>query len=81
MSTKSTVFSQNLSQNLAENEIDKLFYSNIPELKEEMLCVDNWIKLKNMNKVIMNEQEIEEYNKSSIKSVISIKDLENHKES
>ena len=81
MSTKSTIFSQKISGNLVENEVDKLFYSNIPELKAEMLCVDNWIKLNNMNKVIMNEQEIEEYNKSSVKTVTPIKDLENYKRS
>ena len=42
------------SQNLSPNKVDKLFYSNIPELKEEMLIAKNWIKSSDMNKVIMN---------------------------
>ena len=77
MITESTVFSQNLSK----NEADKLFYSNISELKEEMLCANYWIKLSNMNKVIMSKKDIESYNKSSLTTVGSIVDLENYKDS
>ncbi len=76
MITEANAFSQNLSP----RETDKLFYSNIPELKEEMLCASYWTKLSGTNKVIMNSQEIEAYNKSSIRTVAPIVDLENYKE-
>lgn len=76
MITESTVSSQELSK----NKEDKPFYSNIPELKEKMLYASYWIKLNGMDKVIMNTQDIEAYNKSNIKTVAAIVDLENYRE-
>lgn len=69
-----------LSQNLSENKADKFFYSNIPELKEEMLCPSYWTKVDSLDSVIMNKQEIETYNKSSVKTIGPIVDLQNYKE-
>ncbi|MBU3092072.1 SH3 domain-containing protein [Clostridium sp. CF011] len=68
-------------KNLSGNEVDKVIYSNIPGLKEKMLCMNYWTKLSGMNKDIMNVQEIEAYNKSSLTTVGSIVDLENYEES
>lgn len=59
---------------------NKLFYSNIPELKEEMLFANHWMKSSDMDEVIMKAEEIEEYNKSSVKNVAPIEDLENYSE-
>ncbi|MGH4123673.1 MAG: SH3 domain-containing protein [Clostridium sp.] len=77
MSTEGNVFSQNLWTPKADN----FFISNIPGLKEEMTCAKNWIKSLDMHKVIMNVQDIEAYNKKSIKAVAPIVDLENYSES
>ncbi|MBZ9686598.1 SH3 domain-containing protein [Clostridium estertheticum] len=68
-------------QNLWNPKADKLFISNIPELKEEMLYAKNWIKSLDMNKVIMNIQDIEVYNEKNIKTRSPIVDLENFSES
>ena len=54
MITESTISSQNISKNV----VGKSFYSNIPDLKEEMLCASYWIKSDDMNKVIMNSVDI-----------------------
>ena len=74
MATEGTV----LSQNLSPNKAGKLFYSNIPELKEEMLIAKNWMKSSDMSKVIMNDEEIEEYNKKNEENASPILDLENY---
>ncbi len=76
MVTKPTV----LSQNLSESKVDNLFYSNIPELREEMLCPDYWMQSDSLSSVIMSKQEIEAYNKSSVITIGPIVDLENYKE-
>ncbi|HEY8804429.1 MAG TPA: SH3 domain-containing protein [Clostridium sp.] len=80
MITKPTVLSQNIPKNLSENKVDNLFYSNIPELREEMLCPDYWMQSNSLDSVIMSKQEIEAYNKSSSITVGPIVDLENYKE-
>lgn len=69
------------SQNLWTPKADKLFISNIPEIRQEMLCAKHWIKSVDMSKVIMNIQEIEEYNKKNRKIGAPIVDLENYSES
>jgi len=66
------------SQRPSRDKLD--VYSNIPELKGNMLIAKNWIKSSDMNKVIMNAEEIEAYNKSSVKNVAPIVDLENYRE-
>lgn len=65
------------SKNLLLKKED-LLYSNIPELKKEMLSSKNWIKLSDMDKVIMNPHDIDAYNMKSAKTVAPIVDLENH---
>jgi len=67
------------SQNIFKNNEDKLLYSNIPGLKEAMLCPNYWTQSKEVSKVIMSKQEIEAYNKISEETVVPIVDLENHK--
>ncbi|MBU3143326.1 SH3 domain-containing protein [Clostridium sp. CF012] len=69
----------NLSpQKLWTLKADKLFISNIPDLKEEMLYAKNWMKSLDLNKVIMNIQKIEAYKRKSKKNVATIVDLENY---
>jgi len=72
MISKDDVYSKNLLL-----KKDHLLYSNIPELKEKMLSCKNWIKSSDIDKVIMNEYDIEAYNKKSAKTVAPIIDLEN----
>ena len=69
-----------VSKNLSEDKVDKLFYSNIPELRVEMLCASYWLKSCDMNKVIMNERQIETYNRKSVTTIGPIVDLEKYKE-
>jgi len=59
---------------------EKLFYSNIPRLTQEMLNMKNWIKSSDMNKIIMSKQEVELYNKSMVKAAGPIVDIENYKQ-
>ena len=81
MFIKPTGSSQDRLKNLPHNKVDKLFYTNIPNLKKEMLFKDYWIKLSDINKVIMNQQEIESFNKSSVATDGPIVDLENYQKS
>lgn len=46
------------AQNSLKNNLVKSFYSNIPGLKEEMLCANYWIKSLKMNKIIMSLKDI-----------------------
>ena len=79
MRDKPNVFSKNISNFLPKNKVDNLFYSNIPDLREEMLCPNYWMHSDSLRSVIMNKHEIEAYNKSSVIAVGPIVDLENYK--
>ena len=69
-----------LSHKLPSNKADKLFYSNIPYLKKEMLYPNYWINSDSLSSVIMSKQEIEEYNNASGTAIGPIVDLENYKQ-
>jgi hypothetical protein len=69
------------SKQLWNQKSNKLFISNIPELRETMLFSKNWIRLSGMTEVIMDAQQIEAYNNKSIKTVSPMVDLENYSES